>query len=119
MKTIDEIDVFMVQDDLTSPVAISKPGDLRFTKYGITEYEVQYWSGSDWVTILVRGTRANTWSLRAPSAPDLPPSDWPSRSTARRILVGDGPTPSLRVGLLPHSLEVPRNLPSDVASQRE
>ncbi len=49
MKTIDEIDVFTAQDDVTAPLALTK--DLTFTGYGITEFEVQYLNGSDWQTL--------------------------------------------------------------------
>lgn len=48
-KTIDEIDVFTFQDNfgaLTSPTSTE-----TFTKYGITAFDVQYWSGTAWVTV--------------------------------------------------------------------
>jgi len=43
-KTIGEIDVFSVQDNYTSP----KEPDLRltFTKYGLIDFKVQYWSSA-------------------------------------------------------------------------
>ncbi|HEY0172750.1 MAG TPA: Ig-like domain-containing protein [Pyrinomonadaceae bacterium] len=47
--TIDEIDVFTLQDDYAAP---SEPTEaMTFTQYGATSYEVQYWSGSGWVTV--------------------------------------------------------------------
>ncbi len=49
-KTIDEIDVFSVQDNVAAPDTTGR-GGLLFTKYGITDFDVQYWDGSDWVTI--------------------------------------------------------------------
>jgi hypothetical protein len=48
-KSISEVDVFSVQDDVSNP---SDPSDaLTFTKYGLTDFEVQYWTGSAWATI--------------------------------------------------------------------
>ena len=48
-KTIDEIDVFAVQDNFQNP---SEPtlSDI-FTQYGVTSFEIQYWNGSAWVTV--------------------------------------------------------------------
>ena len=48
-KTIDEIDVFCLQDNFSSPV---EPfAGLTFTKYGITSFQVQYWDGTAWATV--------------------------------------------------------------------
>jgi RHS repeat-associated protein len=49
-KTIDEIDVFTVQDAIeTNPV---EPTETQtFTLYGITRFDVQYWNGSAWMTV--------------------------------------------------------------------
>jgi hypothetical protein len=48
-KTIDEIDVFSVQDDYSNPV---DPNDTTtFTLYGTTAFDVQYWNGVSWVTV--------------------------------------------------------------------
>ncbi|MET0623676.1 MAG: Ig-like domain-containing protein [Pyrinomonadaceae bacterium] len=48
-KTIDEINVFTLQDDYASP---SEPTEsMTFTLHGVTAFEVQYWSGSGWVTV--------------------------------------------------------------------
>ena len=48
-KTIDEIDVFTVQDNYASP---TEPTDTQtFTNYGITDFDVQYWTGSAWATV--------------------------------------------------------------------
>ena len=48
-KTIDEIDVFTIQDNFGSP---SQPTeDMTFGQYGITAFDVQYWNGSDWLTV--------------------------------------------------------------------
>jgi PKD repeat protein len=48
-KTLDHVVVYSVQDDYASPV---EPTDaLTFTKYGLTSFQVQGWSGSAWVTL--------------------------------------------------------------------
>jgi RHS repeat-associated protein len=48
-QTIEEIDVFTVQDNYASP---SEPTEvMTFSLWGLTGYEVQYWNGSNWVTI--------------------------------------------------------------------
>ena len=47
-KTIDEINVFTVQDNMNP----SEPTEtMTFTSYGLTGYQVQYWNGSGWTTI--------------------------------------------------------------------
>jgi RHS repeat-associated protein len=48
-KTIDEIDVFTVQDNYANP---SEPTEnMTFSLYGVTGYDVQYWNGSSWTTV--------------------------------------------------------------------
>lgn len=48
-KTIEEIDVFTVQDNYYSP---STPTEsLTFSLYGITNFDVQYWNGSSWSNV--------------------------------------------------------------------
>jgi hypothetical protein len=45
-QLIEEIDVFMVQDNYASP---SEPTpDMTFTKYGVLDFRVEYWTGSNW-----------------------------------------------------------------------
>lgn len=46
---IDEIDVYTVQDNYPSP--IEPTPNTTFSLYGITDYSVQYWNGTSWVTI--------------------------------------------------------------------
>ena len=47
-KTIDRVVVYTLQDNYNSPI---EPTDaLTFTKYGITDFTVQGWNGSAWVT---------------------------------------------------------------------
>lgn len=48
-KTIDEIDVFSVQDNYSAP---SEPTPtMTFNAYGLTAFQAQYWNGSTWVTV--------------------------------------------------------------------
>ena len=48
-KTIDEIDVFTLQDNYPNP---SEPTEeMTFSSYGVTGFEVQYWNGSAWTTV--------------------------------------------------------------------
>lgn len=48
-KTISEIDVFTLQDDLKSPAVPTET--MPFSTYGLTAFEVQVWMGSAWVTV--------------------------------------------------------------------
>ncbi len=48
-KTIDEIDVFSVQDNVMSPVEPTPT--LTFSRYGITDFRLEYWTGSAWAPI--------------------------------------------------------------------
>jgi hypothetical protein len=48
-KTLNEIDVFSVQDNLQTPV--NPTPTMTFTLYGLTNFEVQYWTGSAWTDI--------------------------------------------------------------------
>src|SRR6478672_8909885 len=48
-KTISEIDVFTLQDNYLSPVEPTE--GMTFSKYGLTNFDVQYWTGSAWVTV--------------------------------------------------------------------
>jgi hypothetical protein len=48
-KTIDRVVLYTVQDNYTSPI---EPTDsLTFAQYGITDFTVQGWNGSTWVTL--------------------------------------------------------------------
>jgi subtilisin family serine protease len=49
VQTIDEIDVFTLQDAYTSPAEPTE--SMTFGSYGVTAFEVQYWDGSAWVTV--------------------------------------------------------------------
>jgi peptidyl-Asp metalloendopeptidase len=48
-KTIDEIDVFSVQDNYLAPV--DPTSTLTFSLYGLIDFQVQYWTGSQWLTV--------------------------------------------------------------------
>lgn len=48
-KTITEIDIFTLQDNYNAPVEPTET--MTFSGYGLTSYEVQYWTGSTWATI--------------------------------------------------------------------
>ncbi|HEX8919947.1 MAG TPA: LamG-like jellyroll fold domain-containing protein [Pyrinomonadaceae bacterium] len=48
-KSINEIDVFTIQDNYTNPV---EPTETQtFTVYGNTSFRVQFWNGTTWVTV--------------------------------------------------------------------
>jgi hypothetical protein len=48
-KTIDEIDVFTVQDNYGAP--IEPTPSLTFSLYGLTDFTVQYWNGTQWAAV--------------------------------------------------------------------
>jgi len=48
-KTIDEIDVFSMQDNYTAPV--DPTPTMTFTSWGLRAFDVQYWNGTAWVTV--------------------------------------------------------------------
>ena len=48
-KTIDEIDIYTLQDAWAT--AIEPTATLTFTKQGLTAFDVQYWTGTGWVTV--------------------------------------------------------------------
>lgn len=47
-KTINEIDVFGLQQNPNSPV---EPTPTMTSSYALTNFEVQYWTGSTWTTV--------------------------------------------------------------------
>jgi len=55
-KTISEIDVFAVQDNFQSPIEPTLT--TTFTLYGLRNFEVQYWTGTEWAAV-PGGTIAN------------------------------------------------------------
>jgi subtilisin family serine protease len=48
-KTIDEIDVFGVQDNYANP--LEPTTTMTWTLYGLPDFQVQYWNGSSWVDV--------------------------------------------------------------------
>jgi subtilisin family serine protease len=48
-KTIDEIDVFTVQDNYSAPA--TPTAGMTFSSYGLRDFEVQYWTGSTWTAV--------------------------------------------------------------------
>jgi hypothetical protein len=48
-QTIDEVDVFSVQDNYTAP--IQPTAGMTFTLYGLRNFEVQYWTGTAWLPV--------------------------------------------------------------------
>lgn len=56
-KTIDEINVFSMQDDYTAPVDPTL--SMTFGYWGLRAFEVQYWNGSAWVAVPNGSVTAN------------------------------------------------------------
>ncbi|MBA2259336.1 MAG: S8 family serine peptidase [Acidobacteria bacterium] len=48
-KTINEVDVFSVQDNYAAPSAPTQ--SMTFSLYGLRDFEVQYWTGTGWVPV--------------------------------------------------------------------
>jgi hypothetical protein len=48
-RTISEVNVFTVQDNVFAPVEPTQ--ELTFTKYGVTAFQLEYWTGSAWAPI--------------------------------------------------------------------
>jgi hypothetical protein len=52
-----KIDVYTITDDFSSPAEPTE--NTTFSTYGITSFDVQYWNGSNWVTVQ-NGSITNT-----------------------------------------------------------
>ena len=62
-KTIDEVDVFSLQDAWANP---SEPtATLTFTAYGLADFTVQYWTGTAWQAVPGGVIRDNTLVWRS------------------------------------------------------
>ncbi len=48
-QTIDEVDVFSVQDTFGAPV--SPTAGQTFSQYGLTDFRIEAWNGSAWITV--------------------------------------------------------------------
>ena len=57
-QTINEIDLFSLQDNYTAPVEPTL--GMTFTQYGVTDFQVQSWNGSQWVTVPGGSVTGNT-----------------------------------------------------------
>jgi subtilisin family serine protease len=60
-KTIDEVGVFTVQDNYTAP--IEPTATLLFSRYGLTNFQLEYWTGTTWSAVpgaIANGNR-NVW----------------------------------------------------------
>ena len=80
-QSIEEIDVFTVQDSYGSPV--EPTNSTTFTKYGIVDFSVQYWTGSNWENVPGGVVTGNTLVWRQFAFPAI--------NTSRiRVLVTNG-----------------------------
>src|SRR2546426_3534419 len=68
-KTINEIDLFTVQDDRYNPVEPTET--MTFTQFGITAFQVQYWNGASWVDVPGGNVTGNNKVWRKFTFPDL------------------------------------------------
>ena len=61
-RTIEEVDVFSVQDNYPAPV--EPASEQTFHYYGLTDFQVQYWTGAAWATVPGGTVSGNTlvWS---------------------------------------------------------
>jgi hypothetical protein len=59
---IGEIDVFSVQDAYLAPA--DPTSTLTFTKYGIRDFQVQYWSGAAWMDVPGGNVTGNAYVWR-------------------------------------------------------
>ena len=48
-RTIEEVDVFTVQDNYAAP--LEPTVSMTFTKYGVQDFVVEYWTGSAWAPV--------------------------------------------------------------------
>jgi hypothetical protein len=77
-KTITEIDVFTLQDNFAAPATPTQ--SMTFSLYGITDFQVQYWTGTDWMTVPGGSISGNTLVWRQLTFA-------PITTTAVRVLV--------------------------------
>jgi hypothetical protein len=69
MKAIDEIDLFTVQDNYANPVT---PTDtMTFSLYGLTGFDLQYWTGSAWASVPGASVTSNNLVSRKFTFPAL------------------------------------------------
>jgi len=81
-RTIDEVDVFSVQDTFWSPAEPTP--SMTFSLYGLSAFTVEYWTGTTWQTVPGGVVSNNTLVWRTVSFTPV--------STARiRIVAADAP----------------------------
>jgi YD repeat-containing protein len=68
-KTINEIDVFTIQDNYPNPVEPTE--SMTFATYGITAFEVQYWDGGAWAAVPNGNVTGNNLVWRKFTFPDI------------------------------------------------
>jgi hypothetical protein len=68
-RTINVIDVITLQDTYEAP--ITPTTTTTFTKYGVTAYTVQYWTGAAWQTIQGGAVSGNNLVWRRFSFPEV------------------------------------------------
>src|SRR5262249_10309195 len=62
LQTITEVDVFTVQDAYEAPIAPTPT--QQFSLYGVTDFQVQYWDGEQWLTVPGGTVTGNTYVWR-------------------------------------------------------
>ena len=77
-RTIDEVGVFSVQDTFQTP--IDPTTTTTFSKYGLVDFTVQYWTGTTWATVPGGAVRGNALVWRTVTFPAV-------TSTRIRVLV--------------------------------
>ncbi len=66
-KTINEIRVYTVQDNFNNPQEPTP--EMTATFYGLIDFDIQYWNGSQWVTVAGGAIRGNDKVMRTVSFP--------------------------------------------------
>lgn len=89
-KTIDLINVVTLQDDYRNPIEPTET--TTFTLYGIQDFDVQYWNGTTWQSVLGTGNLVvgNNRVLRSFTFP-------PQRTTKVRVLITKSPDQISRI----------------------
>jgi hypothetical protein len=64
-RTINEVRVYTLQNDFNSPVPPNAATDA--SAYGLIDYDVQFWDGSEWQTVPGGQVRGNTRAMKVVS----------------------------------------------------
>ena len=78
-RTIDQIDVFTLQDTYTAPV---EPTAEMLSTFGVRDFAVQYWTGNAWVTVPGGSITGNRHVRRISPSSVSAAQRWMSRLTA-------------------------------------